>query len=86
MDKLLRDHMLTVSRIFASETGLPITTVSAKAARDTGFIGRIERDEGSFTARKYDDVMGWFSDNWPAGVEWPSDVPRLVRASEIEAA
>lgn len=86
MDKLLRDHMLTVARIFASETGLPITTVSAKAARDTGFIGRIERDEGSFTARKYDDVMGWFSDNWPDETDWPADVPRLVKACDAEAA
>lgn len=78
--------MLTIARLYADAKSLPISTVSNLAARDSGFFGRIEREEASFTARKYDDVMGWFSDNWPASLAWPEDVPRLVRASEIEAA
>lgn len=78
--------MLAIACLFSAKKGIPISTVGVLAARDSGFFGRIEREEASFTARKYDDVMGWLSDNWPKDVEWPADVPRLMKVSDAEAA
>ena len=36
------------------------------------------------TTKSYEWAMQWFSDNWPEGVDWPSDIPRPVK--KLEAA
>ena len=81
----LRQNMLDIASLYASETGMKISAVAAVAARDAGFFGRMARGSASFTARKYDDVMRWFSVNWPIGTTWPTKIPRPT-SSEAEAA
>jgi hypothetical protein len=49
-------------------------TVGNLAAGDWRFFGRL-REGRAFTARKYDEVMRWFSNNWPDD-EWPAAIPR----------
>ncbi len=63
---------------------MSFTTVGRLAAGDWHFFIRI-RDGASFTARKYDEVMAWFSGNWPSDAVWPADVPRPL-AQPQEAA
>lgn len=53
-----------------------LSTVGRHAAGDGSFFVRLPEAEKTFTIRKYDDVIGWFSSNWPADLAWPDDVPR----------
>lgn len=31
---------------------------------------------GDLTTGRFEAAISWFSDNWPAGVDWPSDINR----------
>ena len=84
MENELKLHMRACADIFAAAASVQIATVAERAAGDWRFFDRIEHDK-TFTARKYDQVMSWFSANWPEGADWPSDVPRPV-AEPAEAA
>ena len=57
-----------------------MSTVGRLAVGDWKFFDRISAGETSFTARKYDEVMQWFSDHWPDGADWPETVARPERS------
>jgi hypothetical protein len=40
------------------------------------FFDRVRRNEGSYTVRKYDEVMQVFCDYWPHNAVWPAHVAR----------
>lgn len=74
MEQTLRTHLLTCAASFAARRGVREATVGNLAAGDWRFFGRL-KDGRAFTARKYDEVMRWFSNNWPDD-EWPAAIPR----------
>ena len=76
MQETLRSNLFAVAAIYAEANCLKLHSVSGVAARDAGFFSRIKRPETSFTVRKYDEVMRFFSDNWPKDRAWPADIPR----------
>ena len=80
MESTLRRHLQTCAAEFAKATEREISTVSRLAAGDWRFFDRLN-DGVSFTARKYDLTMSWFSANWPEQLPWPADVPRPVAAA-----
>jgi hypothetical protein len=55
-----------------------LATIGRLAAGDWRFFDRLDDSAKTFTARKYDDVMVWFSDHWPPDAEWPVNVPRPI--------
>lgn len=75
MENTLRRHLETCAADFARLTNREPSTVARLSTGDWRFFDRIG-EGASFTARKYDAVMGWFSANWPADKDWPADVPR----------
>lgn len=75
METELASHLLVLSARFGEARKLEETTVGRLCAADGRFFSRI-RDGKTFTAKKYDEVVGWFSANWPAAAEWPGDVAR----------
>ena len=77
MEADLRHHLISTARAFCAAKALELSTVSRLAAGDGRFFDRL--DATTFTARKYDAVMAWFSENWPASAAWPADVPRPQR-------
>ena len=81
MESELRAHLLTTGQAYAGAAGLELSTVGKNCAADGRFFDRL-REGAGFTARKYDEVMVWFSTRWPEGSAWPSDVPR----PEVETA
>ena len=85
MESTLRHHLETCSAVFAAETGRKPATVGRLAAGDWRFFERLS-DGTSFTARKYDSVMAWFSANWPEGVDWPDAVPRPFPSADAREA
>lgn len=74
MESELRTNLRSCAEAFAAARGIEISTVGRIAAGDWRFFDRI-LDGKSFTARKYDEVMRWFADNWPAEAAWPHGVP-----------
>lgn len=75
METDLRRHLLETAAAYRAARNMELTTVGRLAAGDWQFFKRLE-GEVSFTARKYDQVMAWFSAKWPEDTEWPADVPR----------
>lgn len=75
MEDELKSNLFECAAAFAEVRGVELVTVARLAAGDWRFFGRIEGGS-SFTARKYDLVISWFSDNWPLECPWPQKVPR----------
>ncbi|UGY14172.1 hypothetical protein HAP48_0037290 [Bradyrhizobium septentrionale] len=82
MEKQLILNLLAVARAFATSRGIELSTVGRVAAGDWRFFDHISDGAKTFTARKYDLVMVWFSENWPAGEAWPEGVARPNRAPQ----
>lgn len=75
MEEALTNHLLTVAAVYCVACGLNDSTVGRQCAADGRFFSRI-REGKTFTIKKYDEVIRWFSANWPDGAAWPADVPR----------
>jgi hypothetical protein len=75
METELANHLITLSERFRAARELGEATVGRLCAADGRFFSRI-REGKTFTAKKYDEVVGWFSRNWPEGAEWPEAVNR----------
>lgn len=82
MEQELKSNLRRCAEIYAGVREISIPTLGRLAAGDWRFFERVEDDEKTFTARKYDEVIGWFSENWPDEVDWPSDVSRPPAESE----
>ncbi|CAM5419165.1 hypothetical protein ATER59S_02366 [Aquamicrobium terrae] len=77
MENELATHLLILSTRFAEVRRLEESTVGRLAALDGRFFSRI-REGKTFTAKKYDEVVAWFSAHWPEDAEWPANVARPV--------
>lgn len=75
MEPELRAHLFACAEAYASAKGLELVTVARLAAGDWRFFDRLDNGK-TFTARKYDDVLRWFSASWPDGLAWPAHVVR----------
>jgi hypothetical protein len=76
MENELRLNLLRCADEFILRKGMSLATVGRLAAGDWRFFDRLREGEKTFTARKYDEVIGWLAANWPDAATWPSDVPR----------
>jgi len=68
-------HLIDLCLAYASHKNVTHWRVSLLARGDGQYFKRLMDGKGS-TVRVSDAVMRWFSDNWPADLEWPSDIPR----------
>ncbi|MGE8105172.1 hypothetical protein ACQKP1_15945 [Allorhizobium sp. NPDC080224] len=55
-----------------------MSTVGRRAKKDPNFFNRLADHENTFTARTFDEVMRWCSDNWPAGKQMPFGLMRWM--------
>ena len=69
------DHILRLAHAYAAARDHAISTVSLRAAGQGKLLDRLERG-ADLTTRRAERVVQWFSDHWPAGLEWPADIPR----------
>lgn len=79
MENDLKQHLMSCATAFAEKRNMKLTTLGRKAANDSPFFTRLMESRTSFTARKYDEIIQWFSDHWPADLDWPAAVVRPVR-------
>lgn len=84
METELAQNLLMLADRFCGARNLEETTVGRHCAADGRFFSRI-REGKTFTAKKYDEVVQWFSTHWPADVSWPESVrrpPLILEAAE----
>lgn len=71
MEKELREHLLSLARRYSDATGIRLSGIGRRCRQDSSFFPRIASEEGSFTARTFDEVVAWFDTNWPDGHQKP---------------
>lgn len=76
MEQELRAHLRACAEAYAAARGIGLPTIGRLAAGDWRFFDRLQDDTKTFTAKKYDEIIVWFSVNWPEGAEWPDSVQR----------
>lgn len=86
MEEELRLNLLRCAEAYASAKGMELSTLARLAAGDWRFFKNLNADDKTFTARKYDEVLQWFSNNWPSDTEWPAKLPRPKQTAEQGAA
>ncbi len=77
--------VITVCDSYRNAVELSESRIGQLAAGNPAFYLRM-RNGGGCTIKLYRRVLQWFSDNWPAHLEWPPDVPRPAPASETKEA
>jgi hypothetical protein len=82
MEHELRTNLLTCAAIYAGKREIGLSTLGRLAAGDWRFFDNLSKDDKTFTARKYDEVLVWFSSNWPDGLEWPCQIVRPQAQTE----
>lgn len=83
METELASNLIALGSAFGKARNLEETTVGRLCAADGRFFLRI-REGKTFTAKKYDEVVAWFSTNWPAGADWPEGVPSPSTMEEAQ--
>jgi hypothetical protein len=81
MEKALASHLLCLVAAYSEACQLNESTVGRFCAADGRFFLRI-REGKTFTVKKYDEVVSWFSTHWPLGLDWPREIERPVLHAE----
>ncbi|MDP3407262.1 hypothetical protein [Bosea sp. (in: a-proteobacteria)] len=82
----LTDQMLTVAKAYCEALGVTLSVASRRAFDESKLLVDLDRGHSSPTLKRSDRALRWFSDNWPEGHAWPSDVPRPVPTDTAERA
>ncbi|MCA1381273.1 hypothetical protein [Bradyrhizobium sp. BRP23] len=81
MEQELSRNLTAVAEAFRFVRPLTLPTLGRLAAGDWRFFDHLQDGSKTFTARKYDQVMDWFSENWPGGAIWPEGIARPERVT-----
>ncbi len=81
MDDTVR-RLVALCDLFAASTGRSISTVSRYATGSGETIARLRRGH-AITTRRAERALRFLSDNWPAPVEWPADIPRPASSRDV---
>jgi len=68
-------QILEIAELYAGHCKLKLSTVGAYAANDGKFFGRLT-DGYDCRTRTAQRILAWFSENWPADLEWPKAISR----------
>jgi hypothetical protein len=77
----LVSQLIAVSDAFGAARVLSRSRVSTLVLNDGKRLDAIARG-GDLRTAVFERAMAWFSSNWPAGAEWPADVPRPLTENE----
>ena len=75
--------LLTLCTAYRSVISRSEVRIADLAAGNPYFFSRLQ-DGGGCTIRSFNRVLQWFSDNWPASLEWPDDIPRPAQSAAAE--
>jgi hypothetical protein len=85
MEHELRQNLIRCAEVYSDQRKIGMSTIGRLAAGDWRFFDRLAAAEVTFTIRKYDGVLQWFSDNWPADADWPAGILRPQQSPPTEA-
>ncbi|WP_126976491.1 hypothetical protein [Frigidibacter oleivorans] len=80
-----KQHLVQLGELYGRHLVLELSTVSTYAANDGKWLPGLKGATTSCTLRKAELVMQWFSDHWPADLDWPHDIPRPPKTKEKAA-
>ena len=83
MEETLRSNLLLLAAKFSTATQTSRPTIALRALNDNTFFTRVSAGSG-FTLSTYDRLVTWFSENWPDGIEWPTQIVRQARGVGAE--
>ena len=72
----LAEQVHLVASTYLQHSPLPVRTVSWRSLGETRALGLFLDGKASFTLARADRALLWFSENWPAGLDWPAEVRR----------
>jgi hypothetical protein len=78
LETQLRKILIDMASAFALADGCAVSGVGRRAKSDPNFFARLQDTSKTFTARTFDEVMGWMASNWPAGKQMPLDLLRWM--------
>lgn len=79
------EQIVTLAETYGSHKALKLSTIGAYAANDGSFITRLKKG-GDSGSRVLARTAQWFSDHWPADLEWPDGIERPEPAPKIARA
>ncbi|MDE0661979.1 MAG: hypothetical protein OXI79_20300 [Gammaproteobacteria bacterium] len=77
--------IVRLATVFARHRGLTLSTVSNYATNDGKVIVRLANG-ADITSRRAARVVQWFSDRWPADLDWPAGIARPAPSPDSPAA
>ena len=80
-----RLHLIRLVDLLAAHHGVTHFAISMRALGKGDFFKNLKKPNGDCRTQTASRLMRWFSDNWPADLEWPADIPRPT-PSKKEAA
>lgn len=89
IEKQLKHNLQTLFATYMAATGMASYAVHDAVFgvnTDRKFMRRLEQDKVSFTVRRYDVCLAWFSANWPDNWPWPQEIqrPPIAVGSHVE--
>jgi hypothetical protein len=80
-----RDALIILVDALCAHQGVTHYAISMRAMRKGDFFQKIKERGADCQTKTASRLIGWFSDNWPDDLEWPSNIPRPPK-SKREAA
>lgn len=77
-------ELLTLARAYGEAEGVGLTTISSRVFNDGKKLDAIAAG-GDLYSGRLNKAVQWFSDNWPAGLDWPATVARPAPSTLAEA-
>lgn len=71
----INDQLIKLSEAYAAHKNVSHWRVSFLARGDGQFFRRLKAGKGC-SVRTAEMVLSFFSDHWPADLEWPRDISR----------
>ncbi len=81
---MTEQDILDVAKAYSQHVGLSLSTLSLYATDDGKFLGRLA-DGKSCTLKRANEIMRWFSDNWPGDLNWPEGIRRPAPRKRVAA-
>lgn len=81
MSNDIHSQLICLCDAYASHRSLSRWRVSFLARGDGMFFKRLA-EGSSCTLKTATLIFQWFSDHWPADLEWPRDIPRPAKKRE----
>lgn len=75
------NEIVTLAETYRLHCGRELSTISTKIVNDGKRLDSFKTGSGC-TLKTYARFVQWFSDNWPADLEWPRQIPRPSKSKE----